>query len=829
MSKEPAEEPRTPGRILFSVGGVGLGNATRCEAIVAALEGHDVRLQGFGNSRRHFARSGQRIDPLVPMLAPPHPVGEVLAIPLNLVCFVLNSLLTFGRILRRRPDVVVVDSEYSAIVPALLLGCRLVSINHAIVARRQWEDHGSPELSWTYFSREVPDSWLARLAHTVLVPTFDAELSLPEHHVAVPPILRTLPEPVSDKSGTLILRGGSSHCSPVRLDRDETVTEIGAQAAVGDSLSQIAAAEVVVCQGGMSSLSEVLALGCRAIVVPLPGHAEQVLNARMLSQQGRVILAEDGDVSRVLESARALQPQPEMNASAGANRAAEVLDAAVSESRRKGYVVPALPPWFPRLRLAFVLTVVAAVLTDVGMHFGQLIKMETANVFQLEAHALVRDGFVVLASQANYYADGIHHLFFHPLLLLSPALGHAAIVLNVVHFLGVFALMWVVGRRLGRPAGLIAAMLWMAAPVSPILSKHVISTGLMPLTAVAFLGAFLDFSAEGRRRDLGRCLCWFAALFALNNGHLLIAAPLIYTMWRHSMWRPPLWSIAVAIVLSGSGIIRRVHHWSETGRFMDIPDAPIGTFAVSLSHYLQRLIMVEWQLHRMFVNQKLIFVFAALLCWWAVAYKHKLPRGMLPLLLTAPAFAFVNNEALVVWQIFFAAGVAWAASHRLGLAKLCCVHAVLGTTVMGVAFNLVGPPEDDFFTLSTVRTRTRVLDVLTNEMNMKRGEFETMLVSHPEGEGDINALLPGLTYEVDRVREPLPEGGDRCLSLTNADEPPPEGVVLEDEIVRWGLAFRSWRQAEPCTGSPRIEAPTFLVLDLDTMSVVEHTPGRVSL
>ena len=45
MSTEPAEEPHTHGRILFSVGGVGLGNATRCEAIVAALEGHTEEIE----------------------------------------------------------------------------------------------------------------------------------------------------------------------------------------------------------------------------------------------------------------------------------------------------------------------------------------------------------------------------------------------------------------------------------------------------------------------------------------------------------------------------------------------------------------------------------------------------------------------------------------------------------------------------------------------------------------------------------------------------------------------------------------------------------------
>jgi UDP-N-acetylglucosamine--N-acetylmuramyl-(pentapeptide) pyrophosphoryl-undecaprenol N-acetylglucosamine transferase len=65
-----------------------------------------------------------------------------------------------------------------------------------------------------------------------------------------------------------------------------------------------AAADLVVCRGGASSLAEVTACGIPAIVVPYPHHADrhQYANARVLEAAGAGIMVENRDAVAVLPS-----------------------------------------------------------------------------------------------------------------------------------------------------------------------------------------------------------------------------------------------------------------------------------------------------------------------------------------------------------------------------------------------------------------------------------------------------------------------------------------------------------------------------------------------
>jgi len=275
-------------RVLFAVAGVGLGNATRSEAILRELGDVDVRVLSFGNAVRHLRRSGATVWPMLPLLLPGGALDFLWKMPLNLVVWLVNMLVCFVAIVRFRPRLVVVDSEYSVILPALLTGRRMVGINGAALVEALWPRMKRPGLGWSYWGREWWDARIARVFHTTLTPTFSSEIPLPEGHVPVPPIVRPLPAGRSEEGGILVLRGGSLHETPLTLPADVELTEIGGRNVVDDSLERIARASIVVCQGGFSSLSEVLALGKKALVAPLPGHVEQEFNARVLEEMGAV-------------------------------------------------------------------------------------------------------------------------------------------------------------------------------------------------------------------------------------------------------------------------------------------------------------------------------------------------------------------------------------------------------------------------------------------------------------------------------------------------------------------------------------------------------------
>jgi hypothetical protein len=289
----------------------------------------------------------------------------------------------------------------------------------------------------------------------------------------------------------------------------------------------------------------------------------------MLARDGHVVLCEDGDLGAVLAAARELQPS--RSSPEGAQRAARCLRDESNIGDDYTYAPPAKPSWFKWLGVAWFATFFGAAATDIAMHRTGLIKMESANVLQLEGHVLARDGLIVVGTNPSHFSDALHHWLFHPILLLTADLGNIAMALNVVHYLGVLALAWVLYRRFGGVSALVGSALWMAAPVSPILSKHVISTGFAPIAGVFFLAAVIDLAQRANKSDLGRAVFWFAVLFALNNGHLMLLLPLVYVMWRRDRWMPPWWSLLGALAVSTSGIIRRIYYIIEHGRFVDGP------------------------------------------------------------------------------------------------------------------------------------------------------------------------------------------------------------------------------------------------------------------
>jgi len=77
---------------------------------------------------------------------------------------------------------------------------------------------------------------------------------------------------------------------------------------VTDSLHQIAGADLVVCMAGYNTLSEVLSLGKKALIVPRPGpSAEQTMRARLFAERGLIDMIEPESFSPFVLAERLLQ------------------------------------------------------------------------------------------------------------------------------------------------------------------------------------------------------------------------------------------------------------------------------------------------------------------------------------------------------------------------------------------------------------------------------------------------------------------------------------------------------------------------------------------
>lgn len=469
--------------------------------------------------------------------------------------------------------------------------------------------------------------------------------------------------------------------------------------------------------------------------------------------------------------------------------------------------------------LAALLAVAAlqAVVLDGWLLSRGLVKMEIANAHQLELHALVRDGLVVLGESPAYYADALHHLPFHALLLVSPDLEVVGGLLNLLWYGFAVLLYRGTARRLGRVAALVATTLFVAAPVAPILSKHVISTAFVPPIAAAFTFAVLDLAGGAGRGALGRALAALGVLVALNHGHVVYAIPLVAVAARARVGPPP-WSLAALAATQAPALVELAwlgppdlrglwtsHYptaWSVVQRFVHIENG------------IENTVPVAWGLFG------IVAVGLAI-----VAFRHEArPSGLAPLLLVAPLLVPADPESVISWQtpLFVALACAGRAVPAFAVAT-SAYAATYGLAATLVMTSLADRPNVNFFSMSAARLRTDVLDVLVHRMGMRADEFERLRLEHGWEEDGLAATRPGLSYVRDRVGPALPPGGDRCFLVDDVGRAPPPGAIDVERVEAHTLVFQAWR-GTPCEPNVRLPLPEVVWLDLGTLTVHAGVP-----
>ena len=126
---------------------------------------------------------------------------------------------------------------------------------------------------------------------------------------------------------------GASMIDDIGKDVDlNTNPQIMLREYINDMDRCLAAADLVVCRAGASSLSEIQALGKPSILVPYPYAAEnhQYYNAKTMSDRDAAILIEEKDFTgeRLLSEVEKLLSKPERLKKMGENaRAMAILDA----------------------------------------------------------------------------------------------------------------------------------------------------------------------------------------------------------------------------------------------------------------------------------------------------------------------------------------------------------------------------------------------------------------------------------------------------------------------------------------------------------------------
>jgi UDP:flavonoid glycosyltransferase YjiC (YdhE family) len=305
-------------RVLLLVNGLGLGNSTRCHAAIQALAEHgaNIAVATSGNGLWYFRdrpeigelheleslRYGQK-DGKLSVAATLASVGTMIGVSRRNDARIAALVETF------RPDVAVIDSSYS-VCGLKRAGVPIVAINNADVvhvAYHQFRDRPASiraqflavEENDYRFHRWVPD--------LVASPCLDPALpQVGRPFLRVGPIVRRGYEPAPTEgppSRVLVMLSGSVFGTPVALsrpipgvrvdvvgrERPEGVPEVEGivwHGKVRDNRALLEPADLAVVNGGFSAVSELFAMRKPMIVIPVPNHAEQWVNARSVQHLG---------------------------------------------------------------------------------------------------------------------------------------------------------------------------------------------------------------------------------------------------------------------------------------------------------------------------------------------------------------------------------------------------------------------------------------------------------------------------------------------------------------------------------------------------------------
>ncbi len=388
-------------RVLFLVNGLGLGNSTRCHAVIAELlaAGAEVEVVTSDNGLWFFAgeKSLAGVTP-IPSLHYGQKGGRIsIGATLGQAGQMLSALRRVDAVVaaaidRFRPQVVVADSVY-CFRPARRAGLPLVALNNSdIVGRtlarlRDWPPSILPqflfvELADYLYHRNVPDlvisprldpadrsesgpfrrvgpivrrdcrptgpsaGRLKRVAIMLSGSVFGSRVAFRRRHPGLH--IDVLGRPAPDEQGKRMsalgdpgseisvtrwpdeapagLAGDQSDARKARGANTEGRSEDSQGAGwprpalegptsdtegvtyhgkVRDSLRLLAEADLVVVNGGFSAVSEALMMAKPMVVIPVPRHAEQWVNGRIVRQLGVGVTAGEAELEDAMEHALA--------------------------------------------------------------------------------------------------------------------------------------------------------------------------------------------------------------------------------------------------------------------------------------------------------------------------------------------------------------------------------------------------------------------------------------------------------------------------------------------------------------------------------------------
>jgi len=316
---------------LFMINGLGMGNSTRCHAVIKKLSAvMDVHVLTGGNGATFF-QDKTEIKSLNIMDSLFYAKKEG-GISMARTFMSIRDLIRLARkkseqleglLTKLKPDMAVTDSEYS-IFPLRRRGIPMAGLNNSdVIVTEYMKRDGLPRsIKGQFWLMELNDYFFHRTFMDIVISP--AALPAPPRHPKIKRVglivrdeildasrltqTRGFPAPRDIKSVVLML-SGSIFASNIGHGLDTLPFKIDVVGREGQSQGNVTyhgkltnnvellkGADMLVINGGFSAVSEAISLNKPTFIIPVQGHAEQHINGLLIEDLGAGYLVGETDV-----------------------------------------------------------------------------------------------------------------------------------------------------------------------------------------------------------------------------------------------------------------------------------------------------------------------------------------------------------------------------------------------------------------------------------------------------------------------------------------------------------------------------------------------------
>jgi uncharacterized protein (TIGR00661 family) len=306
-----------------------MGNASRISAIIEAIQEkstHEnmnlsISVLSWGAGYRflnNFKQSTQSNFELTEMISYQQNLNPIKF----LQTYFKNTATLKSKINEFNPNIIIIDSDYHFLAH-VFKSKKIFSISQAydVLARAKINNYRPNKIleSITFTIREKIDfliQWI--FSNKILVPSFTINNKITSKIYSIPLIVRKEflgPKAITSESDTyaILLSGSEIEKDKfVKLSQQESLTLISPNPNQINIISHSAVLdeyEILITQGGLSSISEAIARKKFLVIFPIHNHPEQIINALEVERLGIGIIANNNDLisfskfkTRILET-----------------------------------------------------------------------------------------------------------------------------------------------------------------------------------------------------------------------------------------------------------------------------------------------------------------------------------------------------------------------------------------------------------------------------------------------------------------------------------------------------------------------------------------------